>query len=407
MDLKFNKDYYRFLEENADADINALRLTSSKKCFDFDFETAITQIECRRKNKIKLKDFVSNTDFFFPDPVSSEQSSHQGVARFHASLIQDSQTVLDMTSGLGIDALTIADYAKDVTAIDLDIKRVNALIHNSLTLGKTNIKVIQGDSIEILQNSDCIFDVIFIDPSRRDQNNKRLYNLSDCSPDVLNYQNLLFSKSKRVLIKASPLLDISQTIKDFEKIEKIFVIGVKGECKEILIVLNSEAGYVENKTVSLEAVDLNNDGNIISSFQSFYPSPDIENKNIRKITYALISDLQPDSFILEPSAMIMKIAPWQEICERFDAKKLGVSSHLFVTNQYPENFPGRVTRFKKIIQKQDKKHLSGSRFSVISRNHPLSSEEIRKSFKLKEGDKNFIYATRLGDKPLMFITESL
>ena len=105
--------------------------------------------------------------------------------------------------------------------------------------------------------------------------------------------------------------------------------------------------------------------------------------------------------------MIMKIAPWETICEKFSAKKIGKSSHLFISSSLPDNFPGRVTEIEKILKKQDRKSLSGFPASIISRNYPLSADEIRKSLKIKEGDNNFIYATRIEDKPIMILTKKI
>ncbi|MCH5235477.1 MAG: class I SAM-dependent methyltransferase [Muribaculaceae bacterium] len=393
-----NQDFFDFIEKNKDKDPSQLRLALKQKDYNFDLDFAITQIECRKKTAGKLKDFLSYPKFIFPDAISAEQSSHQAVAKYHSKLKSGTLRVLDMTAGLGIDAISFAQNGALVTAIELNPLKAEILQINVRNLDLSKLETLAGDSIEYLKNTDLHYDVIFVDPSRRGDANKRLYNLRDCSPDVLNNQEILLQHADKVLIKASPLLDLTQTLKDFQNITAIRTIGVKGECKELLIELDSNR---ENREIIIEAINLDNDGNILSEF-----SDELRNEETQAVEYATEKELTSEVFILEPSAMVMKLQPWNSICRKFNAKKLGKSSHIFLTTQPPEKFPGRVTKLKKIIKKQDRKTLSGIPASVISRNHPLFSEEIRKSFKLKEGDQNFIYATRLGEKPIMFLTET-
>lgn len=106
------------------------------------------------------------------------------------------------------------------------------------------------------------FDVIFIDPARRGDQNARLYNLHDCQPDILSLLPLLRKRCDRLFIKASPLLDISQTILDFQELKSIRAISVNGECKELLVEVSR---YYDNK-ILFEAIDLSNDSQIISRF---------------------------------------------------------------------------------------------------------------------------------------------
>ncbi|MCH5242575.1 MAG: hypothetical protein J1F67_09155 [Muribaculaceae bacterium] len=394
--LKINDDFYKFIEQNKDKDPNNLRLSLKPQSYTFDLNLAITQIECRKKVSLKLKNFISSHLFIFPDTISAEQSSHQAVAYYHSNKIKENETVCDMTAGLGIDSMSCAKKGGIVTALELDPLKAEALNYNSKVLGLKAFQVINTDSIEYLRHTNLHYNVIFADPSRRGECNKRLYNLRDCSPNIIENQDILLKHCDKLLIKASPLLDISQTIKDFPYIVSISAIGVKGECKELLIELKS-SGKFKNNNIKIEAVNLDNDGEIISFFTD---ELNIE-KNSRVIDFATEQDLLSGAFLLEPSAMVMKLSPWETICTRFEAKKIGKSSHLFVTQSQPSEFPGRVTKIMRIIRKQDRKSLIGLPATVVSRNHPLKAEEIRRVYKLKEGTDNFIYATKLGDKPVI------
>lgn len=397
MDISENfKDLFEFVETHKDKDPYQLRLSADSSFKTVDKELAITQIECRKKYQVKFKELVANPRFLFPDPLSCEQASHSAIAHFHASLAKSESTLLDMTSGLGIDSMAFAKKGIYVLAIDIDPNRSSILKYNSEILCLKSLQVLNFDSVEYLKSSTAKFDLIFIDPSRRDDSNNRLYDLHDCQPNLFFHIELLKQRGGRILIKASPMLDISQTLRCFNDISSIKVIGIKGECKEVLIEIIPST---PNPPI-IEAINLDNEGNVISKFSSSFPL--INDKNT--ILFASINEIKTGAYILEPSAMIMKIAPWSLICDNFNAKKFAQSSHLFITDKLPEEFPGRVTVIKRILAKKDRKSLVGLPATCISRNHPISSESLRKDLKLKEGDQNFIYASRVGNKPILIHT---
>ena len=396
MAYNLSPEFYNFIDENCNNDTVALRLKYHGRESSFNIDFAILQIECRKKTKTKLKDFINNPEFLFPDTLAAEQSSHQAIARYHAALSGKVTSLLDMTAGLGIDTLTLTSAARKIVAIDLDCHRIEILKHNAKSKAMCDLDAICGDSIEYLKNTDNTFDIIFVDPSRRDARSNRLYNLRDCCPDIIENRNLIYSHAKRVLVKASPMLDIHQTLIDLPDIISIKAVGVKGECKEILIDILPRR--CENSPVEMEAINLDSDGTITSSFRISTSDPEMP------LIYAKESDILRGAYLLEPSAMVMKLSPWNAICHRFNAKKLGKSSHLFICRENPEGFPGRVTKIEKILKKKDLHDLEGMEATVVSRNHPLSAAVLRKELCLKEGEMNFIYATRSGDKPIFILS---
>lgn len=398
-------DFNEFIKEYEFHDPNVLRLSLDKKKFDFDLDLALIQIECRKKHRSKFKNFIQDNTFLFPEGLSAEQASHQAIARFHASLVGTNNKVLDISAGLGIDSFSFSMENNSVTAIELNSRKADFLKLNAKNLGLQNITVINTDSILYLKETSGHFNIIFADPARRDSSNQRLHNLRDCSPDVIGNLDLLKNKGDKIFIKASPLLDIVQTVKDFSDVIAVRAVGVKGECKEILIEIDSEMSKLSPGQLVLEAVNLDEEGIINSSFSVKGIVPDIFQKLINNEEYALVEDLKPGAYILEPSAMLMKIAPWPEIITKFKAKKFGKSSNVFITEEKPVDFPGRVTQLIKIIKKQDRKSLEGFPASVVSRNYPLSSETLRKSLKLKEGDNHFVYGTKVEDKPILLLTK--
>ena len=79
--------------------------------------------------------------------------------------------------------------------------------------------------------------MVYIDPDRRNEQ-QRLYQLLDCSPNIIEILPKLFKITDKVLIKTSPFLDISKTISELKQVEKCVVVAVKNECKEVLYLLS-------------------------------------------------------------------------------------------------------------------------------------------------------------------------
>ena len=384
--------FFNFIESNRNADTNSLRLKLHGHSLPFSMDFALLQIDCRAKTRQKLAHFIKEPKFIFPTSVAAEQSSHQAVGCYHARLISPSSKVLDMTAGLGIDALSIAAAGSKVTACEIDSLKCEALRHNAEILGLNNISVCEGDSIQLLKGSSESYDVIFIDPARRGTENRRVYNLHDCTPDIISLKDEIMQYCSCLLIKASPLLDITQTLRDFPDVSAIHSVCVEGECKEILIELKSQASEV-----SYHAVDLDREGNIISSLH--YSDIDFTDG---EIAYALPN--LTFHYLYEPNAAIMKLAPWRVLQKNFpELKKLDSDSHIFVSDTFYPSFPGRVMEVEKVITNKDRKTLKGLPVNIVSRNYPSSANDLRKKLGAKEGTDQFLYATRLATRPIMYL----
>ena len=408
-----DKEFFKFIEDNLMADPSRLRLKYTGRQLEFNLEEAILQIESRKKYREKLKNFISVPGIIFPDSLAGEQSSHEGVAKYHAELVKGALTLLDMSAGLGIDTIAFAKVCHKVIAIEINQHKARVLENNLKKLSLNNVLVKEGNSISFLENTKEVFDVIFVDPARRDSNLKRVYGLNDCEPHIPANMILLSKKCRRLMIKASPLLDISQTLRDFPCLSAIRVVGVKGECKEVLIEinfgnnLNVEKDIHENSNVTqdiiLEAIDLDIRGIPVYRFTV---SADDGNKIDSSVQFAEITDIKNGVFIYEPSAMIMKLMPWNELSAVFKGiKKLDKSSHIFIGENLYNDFPGRITQIDKILTKNDRKTLKGFPANIVSRNYPESADQLRKLFQLKEGKDNFIYATRVASKPVMILSK--
>lgn len=431
------EEYLEFIKDHEHSDVNALRLQYHGKSMPFSVDDACMQIEMRRKTAGKLPWFLHHPGFRFGTAQSAEQATNQNVALFHAFLIGRNRRVLDMTAGLGIDAMTIALRGNHVTAYELQTERVEALRHNADILGIDELTVVQGDSIRHLQQSEEHYDWIFVDPARRDSSNNRCFLLQDSLPDVVSHQDLLLAHADNVLIKASPLLDITQTLRDFSNVRSIIILSYKNEVKEVLIHLSlgsaslspaslghaspGPASLVSSSPLSFSAEP---EGEVrspsspliraidLADSSSAFPdgAPTVRFRFIAgcptqaPISYASSEAIAPGMYLYEAGAAMRKLQCASQICPRYtDIKSLAKDSGLFVSENLHADFPGRICTVKAILSAKQLKALKDCRCRIVSSCYPMSAADLRKKFRLKEGEDMTLYATTTRDGSRMMI----
>lgn len=348
---------------------------------------SILQMECRYKCAKKLARTLTCDSFEFPSLALAEMSTSDDVADIHAEMVDDSERVLDMTAGLGIDAFRFAKKGCSVTAIELSPDAVEALRHNAVTLGvNEKVRIIEGDSVRWLaENEDERFDIIFIDPARRD-NAGRHFALSQCAPDVTVILPLLLSRCRRLIIKASPMVDIAAAKRELG-IEscKVSVIGTNRECKEVVLEISATKNY---DTVSCITVGHGAYSAVKSDVMS----------------YAVPA---PGCYLLQPYPAVMKgtggaVAGYD---------KLHASTHLYVSETVRPEFPGSNFRIIEVMpfNKPAVRNVREKypKINVITRNFPLSAPELVKKLKVQEGGDNMLFGAILEDgSKVLIITES-
>lgn len=393
-----NNDLFEFINSNINEDYNKLKLKYHGLDLPFNLDFAILQISARKKNVKKLSSFIADKRFLFPDYISSEQASDQQVSNFHASLVGKEMYVLDMTAGLGIDAMTIAKYGNSVVTCEIDEIKSYILSYNAEILGIDNFKSINCDCLS--KSSPLFsdnFDVIFIDPARRDKNNRRTYSFRDCTPDILSALPTMQNKTKRILIKASPLLDITQIKREIPQLSSIHIVCVKGECKEVLVDINPSSDFR-----GIHIIDLGNKDIISDLYLS-----DSE-LSLNDDIIATEQNLQTGNYLYEPSAALMKLNCHGVICNRFKGlRHVASNTSLYISSSLFTDFPGRVSKIIDIPDKCTLKSIKGNKYNIVTRNYPLKVDEVRKKYSLKEGMDNFLYAFRISDKnkPVICITQ--
>ena len=387
-----NQAFFDFIDSNKDLSAEYLRLKNYGKYFGFDVNLAIDQIEARRKYAKKLPRNVANPYFLFPTLLSGEQATSEVIADFHASLIENGvNSILDMTAGLGIDAVRLSSKCSDIIAIDIDQVKTECLEHNKRILGIGNMTVICDDSLRFLQDTQRLFDYIFVDPARRSSSNSRTYAFKDCSPDIVTHHNLIRQKCRKLLIKASPMLDISESIKELGGVSELWVLSLKNECKELFIKQDFDSDLSPDPCIN--AINILNNGQI--SNLKFRLS---ETKTIQS-DYVDDQDIIRMKYLYEPNASLMKSLAWNVAGNRYTGlKKASLDTHVFLSDKLYHNFPGRIFHIEQLLSSKETKKLKGTDCNIVARNYICTASELRKRLKTKDGGDNFIYAMRLGNK---------
>lgn len=415
-------EYFDFIARNKEADAAKLRLKFAGKQSSFDVMSAILQIECRQKTVTKLPEFLKRPTLLFPSLAAAEQASHQAVAAYHASIAGNGHRIADLTASMGIDSMALMLAGNHVTAIELDHARATALSNNLFLFDPlcSNHTVVEGDSIKWLQEgvehlrsenleySDKPFDILFIDPARRDETGKRSYFFRDSLPDIVGNWDILMRAANKVIIKASPILDLSQAKRELPAISEFHIVCVKGECKEVLCIAEA-TNATENPTVT--AIDLLPD---ISVDEKGISAPgkisrivaDFSQLGNYDAPLAQLADLHPGTYIYDPNAAIHKIQAGSLLCRQFDwMKRLSASTDLYHSPELHKDFPGRIFQIDDLPDKARLKSLKGEKMEVISRNHPLTADNLRRKTGLRSGGDSFLIASRVGVNPITFIAE--
>lgn len=394
--MKISETTLKFIQEHAKEDTNALRLKYRGKSLKLDIplDFALLQIDARKKAQKKIPSFIENSLFIIPDTLSVEQASNETVARYHASLIPSGSRLLDLTSGLGIDDLTFAMSGINVTACEISETKFQALRHNAEVLDLTdNMTVMNVDSMEFVRSCVKHFDVVFADPARRSACGKRLHALSDCQPDILEGLDVIMHLTERLLVKSSPLLDLTLIRHTVRDLYHIHVVCYRGECKEVLMDIRPSSEFS-----GITVVDLDTEGTI-SYFKS-HLSPSSSSAKL-----AERSSPSDYKYLYEPNAGVMKTGAWGELTIQFPLlEKADPSTHLFLSDKFYSDFPGRVMVNTGIPDKKALKGLRGGKYNVVARNHPQSAHEIEKKLSLIPGGERYLYAFRYKGKPFYMLT---
>ena len=397
--LESIKDFVRC---HLNDDVEALRLKYANKHLtkhENGIEFALIQIEARKKTRKKIPSYIENESFLFPSILSAEQASNENVARFHASLLANDSSVLDITAGLGIDDFEFCKRGMKVTSCEIDSLKCDILRHNADILNLSDKLTIHNcNSIDFIRSCSKKFDIVFADPARRNGSGGRLHALADCQPDITDIMSEILSISSRIVIKSSPLLDISMIRNTIDNLTHLYIVCVKGECKEVLIDIQKDSTFN-----GITVVDLDQNGEL-----SRFHIKSIDSERLSESFFCNRKSASEYKYLYEPNAGIMKTGAWTYLIKRYpDLRKTDINTHIFLSDTIYSDFPGRVMVIKKEPDKREIKTMKGSKINIVSRNHPLSAPQISKKYGITPGSDTFLYAFRYCGLPSFLITQPM
>lgn len=380
-----NEQTQRFIRENANKDIRTLALSGSKNP-DVDMPFALDQIAGRQTARKKIPRWAAIDDVVYPPHLSMEQCSSEQTALYKASMVEG-ETLVDLTGGFGVDFSFMSCGFKKSIYVERQKHLCEIADSNFRVLKLAGANVVCGDGVEYLETLGHV-SWIYLDPARRNEHGGKTYAISDCMPDVTEIKDLLLAKADKVMVKLSPMLDWRKAVDDLGNcVSEVHIVSVDNECKELLLIMQREAA-------ELKVVCVNNDEDFVfgSSDDTF------RSEGVKEWR----SDATESTYLYEPNASIMKAGCFAELERAFGARQVERNSHLFVSEHFIEDFPGRRFRVEKVttLNKKDIKNaLDGIvKANITVRNFPMSVEQLRKRLKIKEGGSDYIFATTLMDK---------
>ncbi len=397
----------KFISDHEHDDVRVLAL--KKHSFDpSSYALILDQIKVRQKSRTKSPDLYETDGIIFPDGETYEQASSSACAAYKASLVEG-KSFVDLTAGSGVDSYYLSKKFSRGELVERNADSAALLGHNMAVLGKAgktscDLRVYNGDALEYMKDADYI-DVVLIDPQRRENKGggerKGIFDFSACSPDVVSLLPILKKKAGKVMIKASPVLDIERAIillngaASAQVVAQVHVVQWQGECKEVLYIMDFGAS-VDAGDAEITAVKIGDNGSVLQNFSYSIA----EEKSLS------LNCSMPLKYIYEPSAAFQKAGGFKSMAVRFDAPKIHQHSHLYTSDNIIDDFPGKRYEVIQIAPVQAKA-INIKKADLKLRNFPDNVNNLKKKLKISDGGGHRIFATTLcnNDKKLIICSK--
>lgn len=358
-----------------------------------------TQIKHRRLLANKLPRWAE-LSLYIPEGINLEQASSQLSAEYKQRFIDANDILLDMTGGLGVDFAALMAVAKRGVYLEQNLHLIAAAAYNlPRLLPEHSYKLQQGDSIllldEVLHNQQPTF--LYIDPARREDliGRKRVYAIEDCTPNLYEVlrqiQQTSIGTPPRLLVKLSPMLDLKHTLEHIPHVEELEILAVRGEVKELLVLINLATPQRSVYEIPIHATDLLATGHITSLTSNFSAEA--------ALPYTQANAVQ--TYIYEPNAALMKSGLYRSIAQQYGLRQLHRHTHLYTHDCLLKDFAGRIMEVEEIIPFRSSmiKGLGKriDRCMIACRNFPLGAEALRQKLGIKDGGDRMLLGTTLPD----------
>ena len=414
-----------FIIQFRESDPRRLALQASRYP-DVDMPFALNQIQGWQTAQRKLPSWAACDGVVYPPHLNMEQCSSEPTARYKQQVARrwveavqpDADTCMtDLTGGFGVDFSFTSRCFSSATYVERNASLCDVVSANLPRLGIQNATAKCAEAEDVLEQLKPQT-MIFLDPARRDEHGAKTVLIADCTPDVCQLLPRLMAKSQFVMLKLSPMLDWHKAIVDLDgKVREVHIVSVDGECKELLLVLadngtknvqvfcvdiqsrpDSEGQYPRSEFVY--SIATNAQEEMVENNSKLENSTSVQPTNSKLKT-------QNSKFLHEPNASVMKAGCFDEIARAYGICAISRNSHLFLSDELKEDFPGRTFAIDAVTtmnKRQLRQTLSGMKQANIAvRNFPLSVAELRKRLKLNDGGDTYIFATTTseGDHILM------
>lgn len=372
-----------FISQHKTDDVRKLALSRIPDGVDSVF--CLQQIEAWQQARKKLPQWAGTDGLLYPPRLSMEQCSSETTALYKKRLVQrllygNMGKMVDLTGGFGIDFSYMAPMFKEALYVERQERLCQIAIHNFNILGLRQAKVLNAHCEETVQELKDV-SLIYADPARRDSTGHKTALLKDCQPDMTVLQEELMSRAAVVMMKLSPMLDIQQALHQLHAVREVHVVSVNGECKELLLVMHHQ-----DTPLCYHCVNL---------------SDTMQETIVQGSTFKPLICEREKTFLYEPNASILKAGIQDALCTLYKVEKLHPFSHLFTSEEWIADFPGRHFR---IVDRSDFSKNSVKRLltdikqaNITVRNFPATVNELRKRLKLSEGGNVYLFATTMND----------
>ena len=422
----------------------ALQRNKYKHLSDEEWRWFLQQVEGRERTADKLPTFAAIDDWWYPVRLSCEQCSSEATARYKASLCQRSglsaeRSLLDLTGGYGVDTYFLSEQFDhtDYVEQNAELCRIAAhnfsLQHSAISHQHSATSIHNCTAEEFLSSpihggKEGGYDLIFLDPARRDSHGGKVFKLADCTPNVVELLPTLLSRltpDGRILLKLSPMIDLTQALKELqtppnlppreEIIWDIHIVAVKNEVKEVLLMSRyTDISKYRDLEPTITAIDLAHPEQAFTFTRE--EERDTTLPPFERVKSSARSDCRwpsvelpgvgfAGSFLFEPNAAILKAGAYKLVAQRFGLQKLDVNTHLYTSETLVPDFPGRVWRIKEAPFQLSPKGARDKQANVLCRNYPLTAEQLKKKLHLRDGGTVYIIGCRVAGKPTIFLGE--
>ncbi|MEG1729248.1 MAG: SAM-dependent methyltransferase [Bacteroidaceae bacterium] len=373
-----------FIEKFRNEDVKKIALQASRyKAVDVPY--ALTQISGYQALKNKVPSWASHLNLVYPRHLSLEQCSSEKTALYKASIVQrlvDSTfKMIDLTGGFGIDFAFSSRLFEQAVYVERQAELCDIARQNFSCLGFQNVEIEACDSRSYMEQTTPV-DFVFLDPARRSIQGKKTVFIEDCEPNILAMLPLLLQKSKYLLIKLSPMLDLHHAMSALVQIQEVHIVATGNECKELLVFLSP--GIHKEPSI------------ICCNDEELFTFCRKEEETAQCRYTATVGH-----YLYEPNVALLKAGAFKLPATRFGLEKLHPNSHLYTSDTLLRNFPGRSFEVKGLsgFNKKELKTLLAdtTKANLTIRNFPSTVVALRKRLKVQDGGNKYLFATTLND----------